>query len=107
MNYNEILEILIDKMEVSDFAFGNIPGRPTGRGSVFIEDIGECVEVDQYGGEDKGSDWWSVKYFPDHDVYIKVEGYYTSYDGTDFEGWHSCCTEVKPKEKTIIVYSKV
>lgn len=107
MNYQEILGVLMDKMEVSEFAYHDIPGKQTGRGSIFIDGVGECVEVDQYGGEDKG-EWWSVKYFPDHDVYIKVEGYYTSYDGTDFyDGWHGCCSEVKPKEKTIIVYSKV
>lgn len=108
MNYNEILEKLMDMMSVSEFAYHDFSGKSTGRGGIYLEGIGECKEIDQYGGEDKGSDWWSVKYFPDHDVYMKVEGYYTSYDGADFEGgWHSACSEVKPKEKTIVVYAKV
>lgn len=61
-------------------------------------------EIDQYGGEGQGDTWWSVKYFPEHDVYIKVNGYYQSYNGTEFyNGWNSC-SEVKPKEKVITVY---
>lgn len=61
-------------------------------------------EIDNYGGEDCGSTWYSVKYFPKHDIYIRVDGYYSSYHGTDFdEGWN-CCSEVRPIEKTITVY---
>jgi hypothetical protein len=61
-------------------------------------------EVDQVGGEDEGSHWHSVKYFKDHDVYIKVTGWYSSYDGTDFESWDEACSEVQPQQKTITVY---
>lgn len=105
MNYQEILDVLRSKMSVNAFAHNDFG--TTIRSGQFVEGIGECIEVDQYGGEDKGSDWWSVKFFPDHDIYIKVEGYYTSYDGTDFcDGWNSC-SEVKPKEKTIIVYDPI
>jgi len=61
-------------------------------------------EVDQYGGEGKGDTWWSIKYFPDHDVYLRVYGYYQSYNGTEFyDGW-GCVSEVKPQQKTITVY---
>lgn len=64
------------------------------------------VEVDQYGGEGQGDSWWSVKYFPEHNVYIKVDGWYQSYNGTEFcDGW-DCCSEVFPVEKTITVYEK-
>ena len=61
-------------------------------------------EVDQYGGEGEGDTWYSIKYFPDHDVYIKVSGWYQSYDGTNFSSWDSACSEVKPSQKTITVY---
>ena len=61
-------------------------------------------EVDQEGGEDEGSHWHSVKYFKDHDVYIKVTGWYSSYHGTDFEDWDEACDEVRPQQKTITVY---
>jgi hypothetical protein len=61
-------------------------------------------EVDQEGGEDQGSHWHSVKYFKDHDVYIKVTGWYSSYNGTDFEDWDSACNEVCPQQKIITVW---
>jgi len=60
-------------------------------------------EIEQYGGEDKGSVWYSVKYFPDHDVYLKVDGWYSSYTGAEFNGWNDVY-EVKPIQKTITVY---
>jgi len=60
-------------------------------------------EVEQYGGESMGDTWYSVKYFPDHDVYIRVDGWYQSHNGTDFNGWEDCSV-VKPVEKTITVY---
>lgn len=66
--------------------------------------LGEYKVVDSYGGEGKGETWYKVFHFIQHDVYIRVNGYYTSYDGTDFyDGW-GCCSEVKPVTKTITVY---
>jgi len=63
------------------------------------------VEVYQQGGEGEGDYWESVKYFPDDNVYIKVKGYYSSYEGIEFDGkYEDCCSEVKPVEKTITVY---
>jgi len=64
-------------------------------------------EVEQVGGEGQGDTWYSVKYFPDHDVYINVSGYYSSYNGTDFNDWDDACSEVKPIEKTITVYESI
>jgi len=65
------------------------------------------VEVDKYGGEGKGSTWYSIKYFIDYDIYIKVDGYYQSYNGTEFyDGWDSC-SQVFPKQKTITVYEQL
>lgn len=97
MNYEEIIEVLKEKfINVSDFAY-------SGGNETVYEGLGEVEEVVQKGGEGEGSEWYSVKYFKDHDVYIKVEGYYSSYNGTDFDGWEDC-SEVKPQEKTITVY---
>ncbi|HEX5186847.1 MAG TPA: hypothetical protein VFV86_08150 [Nitrososphaeraceae archaeon] len=71
---------------------------------MYLEGIGICIEIDEYGGEGKGEEWYSVKWFPEHDIYIKVEGFYQSYHGTEFyEGW-DCCSNVKPKTRTITVY---
>lgn len=64
--------------------------------------LGKIKEIDQYGGEDQGSTWYTVKYFVDHDVYIRTDGYYSSYNGTDFDQGFG--REVKPTQKTITVY---
>ena len=63
--------------------------------------LGDVDEVAQVGGGGEGSTWYSVKYFKDHDVYIRIDGWYESYSGTDFE---NAPYEVKPKPKTITVY---
>ena len=44
------------------------------------------TKVDQQGGEGEGEYWYVVRYFSEHDIYIKLEGFYTSYDGVDFNG---------------------
>lgn len=64
--------------------------------------IGSYEEVEKYGGEDQGSTWYSVKYFKNHDVYIRTDGYYQSYNGTEFDDGYG--EEVFPVEKTITVY---
>lgn len=69
-------------------------------------DLGEIVEVKQKGGEDQGSEWFSVKHFKEHDVYLLVPGYYSSYDGVNFDGWESVY-EVKPKEVNVMRYVKI
>lgn len=96
-NFKEIVAILEEKIEdVAAFAYEDYDQEELG--------LGEIKEVDQYGGEDKGSTWYSVKCFVDHDVYIRVDGYYSSYDGTEFyDGWGEC-KEVHPMQKTITVY---
>ena len=65
----------------------------------------EYKGVDSYGGEDQGSDFYSVLLIrnPDnHDeqYYIKFQGWYTSYAGADYDDW----SFVEPKQKTITVY---
>ena len=65
----------------------------------------EYKGVDSYGGEDQGSDFYSVIHIrnPDnHDeqYYIKFQGWYTSYGGAEYEDW----SFVEPKQKTITVY---
>lgn len=101
-------------MSISDFAYGEwtetniqIPEQITGwsEKEKFVLDtlgLGEVEEVDQRGGEGEGDHWHSVKYFKDHDVYIKTTGFYSSYHGTDFYDGYG--EEVKPQQKTITVF---
>ncbi len=97
MNYQEILEEVKKQCrDVSEFAYEEYDSEKLG--------LGKVEEIDQYGGEGEGDHWHSVKHFKEHNVYIKVTGWYQSYNGTEFyDGWN-CCSEVKPIQKTITVY---
>lgn len=64
--------------------------------------LGQVENVEQVGGEGEGDHWHQVWYFKDHDVYIKITGDYSSYNGTDFYNGYG--SEVKPVEKTITVF---
>lgn len=68
--------------------------------------IGEAINVEHYGGEDMGSTYYDILHFPKHDVYLKVEGYYTSYNGTDYNGWEDVSVVV-PREKVITIFEAV
>lgn len=67
------------------------------------EDLGEVEETYQFGGEGKGDTWYAIKYFPKHNVYLKVNGWYASHYGSELYGWDEVRV-VAPKEKTITVY---
>jgi hypothetical protein len=68
--------------------------------------IGPIKMVEQVGGSDQGSYWYSVLNFIDHNVFIKITGYYTSYEGTSFTMFDtSDFKEVFPSQKTITIYS--
>jgi len=59
------------------------------------------IEIVEKSYQHDGHECWCVYYFKDHNVYIKYEGYFSSYDPTNFRR----ITEVFPEEKTIIVYN--
>lgn len=96
-SYSEILAIVQEHIEDVDmFAYGDFDEQELG--------LGPIKEVASGGGEDEGSHWFSVKHFVDHDVYIKVTGYYQSHHGTEFyNGWDEC-SQVNPQSRTITVY---
>lgn len=116
MNAKEIIEKLeeleeLGALDVSEFAHEGLPDLEYVAGDVdlkavesILQELGTAKEVSHYGGEGKGDTWYSVFHFTDHDVHLKVDGWYSSYNGTDFEGWEDSVKEVKPMEKTITVY---
>jgi hypothetical protein len=61
-------------------------------------------EVDSYGGEGEGNNYYTVYQFTDNDtggqVYVKFQGWYASYEGAEYESW----SFVQPKGKTVTVY---
>ena len=97
MTYEEILEVLKSKIDsVSDFAYEDYNVEELG--------IGEIEEIDQQGGEGEGDHWQSVKFFKNHNIYIKVVGFYTSHEGTDFYSGWDCCSQVVPVERKVVFY---
>lgn len=63
-------------------------------------------EVDSYGGEGKGEDYWIVYKFVSVNnevAYVKFNGYYYSYDGANYNNWFF----VEPKQVMVTRYFKV
>lgn len=60
------------------------------------------ANVDGYGGEEQGRDYYSVYKFTrgDEEVAIKFYGWYASHYGSEYEGY----SLVKPVEKTVVVW---
>lgn len=68
--------------------------------------ISSFEEVDSYGGEGQGEDYWRVYKFvsiSNEVAYVKFNGYYTSYDGADYRNWFF----VEPKQVMVTQYFKV
>jgi hypothetical protein len=95
---------IIEKLKTVDdykFILGYFNGKYN-KGEEFNHlDLGVMELANHYGGEGQGDSYWNVIYFKDHDVYIKQDGYYQSYSGTEF---YEEPYEVRPQEKTITVY---
>lgn len=68
--------------------------------------IGLLKYVDEFGGEDQGSSYWFVFSLTQEGLTrtFKRHGWYASHDGGYYDG---PTTEVKPVEKTIVVWEDV
>jgi hypothetical protein len=62
--------------------------------------FGPSKVVGRGGGE--GEEYWVVRHFSEHDVYVRLPGYYSSYDGIDYEEFE----QVYPHQVTMTVFSK-
>lgn len=94
--YNEIIEVLknAEGRDFSDCAYGDFP-----------EELGEVDEVFSQGGEGQGENWKRTYHFKDHNVFIEFSGFYSSYNGTDFDQeWEGDVKEVKPIQRTVTFY---
>lgn len=94
--YNKIIDVLKLKLEVSEFANEYWQEEELG--------LGEIQEVQRYGGEGKGELWYVVYYFVKYNVYIRIDGFYSSYNGVDFGDWDEACKEVKPEVRQVTFY---
>lgn len=63
----------------------------------------EANSVEHFGGEDQGRDYWTVwsfKFKDDTVIFVKFEGWYASYVGSEYER----CFVVVQKEKVVTYY---
>lgn len=63
--------------------------------------LGEVEEVDSWGGEGEGNRIGHVYYFRNHDVYLRIDGFYASHYGSD---WDEDPYIVRPQTRSIVVY---
>lgn len=93
--FKEIVEILKENnISEESFCYQDYEKKELG--------LGEIKRVDDYGGEDCGSEYYSVDHFVEHDVYIRVDAWYQSFHGADF--YNSEFTQVFPTEVTRTEY---
>ena len=95
--YNEVVKAIEEKGEAVDWMYAD-----------YDPDLFPDMKislVDDYGGEDCGSTFYTVYKFErgDETAYVQFDGYYQSYAGAEYEGMF----EVSPKEVTKIEYVKV
>ncbi len=70
-----------------------------------LKDFGEVTVVDQYGGMGMGDNHYYVLYFEKFNIYLKIQGSYTSYEGSDYS--YAEFFEVFPEQETITVYKSI
>ena len=64
--------------------------------------LGPIKQVEHRGGEGQGTWYYTVMYFEKYDMYVRLSGYYASYDGVDYTG-HDY-EHVIPEQQIITVY---
>jgi hypothetical protein len=100
MEFKQVLELLPSIGSIDDFGYGEIDTEKD-----YFE-LGKIEEIDNYGGEGMGDEYWRVYYLSKYDMYIKVEGYYQSYDGASFPlTFRAAFSQVYPKEVTKTIYT--
>lgn len=98
MDYDKIVAKL-KELEIDEEDFDYMSQEQTAK---LVDACGPFVQVASKGGEGQGEEYWLIYHFTAHNVYIKVSGFYTSYDGVDWS--YGGFSEVKPVEKTMTVY---
>jgi hypothetical protein len=66
---------------------------------IFKQHCSSWKLMDNYGGEDMGSDFWAVWRFGG-EVFVKFYGWYASHYGSEYRGYEF----VNPQQKIVTVY---
>jgi len=92
---------LIEKLKEYNLNSKNLDGLWGDKRQLVKSDLGPIKHKHISGGEDEGSDYVDIYYFPKYNIYLKASGYYTSYDGVS--DWEPL-KEVFPKEVTRVEF---
>ncbi len=99
----EIIEKLNENLE-EPYEFGELTYEANADDDEWLKELGECEMVADE--ETTSGDAWRVLYFKEHDVYIRQNGYYDSYESFAKFEEHDYDVVV-PFEKTVIDYKEV
>ncbi len=70
-----------------------------------FDKIGDCNIVRSTGGGEGGGEYVErIIHFKNYNCYVRITGFYTSYNGTD---WHSDFIQVEPYERVITDYKSI
>lgn len=99
MALKDTLEIILEQLSEDDkeaFMDGYGPEE------LFDNELITVTNVDSYGGEDMGSDYWAVYSFTkdNEECFIKFYGWYASHYGSEYRGYKF----VNPQQKTVTIY---
>lgn len=99
MALKDTLESILEQLSDSDkenFMDG------CGPEELFDNELITVTNVDSYGGEDMGSDYWAVYSFSkdNEELFVKFYGWYASHYGSEYRG----CKFVSPQQKTVTIY---
>jgi len=99
LSYNEILAFF--EKRPNEYSLKGIAAIIYPGNSHFVDGLGEVSNVKSIFDAD--NDCNKILHFVEHNVYIKFDGWYSSYEGYNFNDVY----EVEPFEETVINYKKV
>lgn len=112
MKDKEVRSVLLKLMKehdvsTSDLAFNNVEESFKETLEDRLGKLEYVIEAERTEGSGDYDGAQSVLFFPAHNVYISIEGYYTSNDGCDFNGADVFIVEPKEIVTTVFVPKKL
>ncbi len=93
MTAQDILDKIVE-LEITTNEFGH---------EDWTEDFENFVgQIKEIKNQHINDDAFVVFYFVDHDIYLRIDGYYSSYEGSDYSDGR--IYEVRPVERMVTFY---
>lgn len=94
--FKEIVEILKEKVDLIQWCYDDFDKEE------LEKELGSFERIEEHGGEGEGQNYYTIDYFKEHNVYVKLQASYYSYHGVETEGAYF--VEVFPTEVTKIEF---